>query len=60
VKKIINFVFEAKDELSKVSWPSKDEVTRFTVVTVVTLFIFSVFLWAVDIGLMAIVNFVMR
>lgn len=52
VRKAIAFVRESKDELKKVTWPTRDEVTSFTIVVVVTVLIVSIFLWFVDSGLM--------
>jgi len=60
VKKILDFFTGARDELRQVSWPGRDEVTRFTVVTVITVVVMSVFLWVVDSALMYIVKLVMR
>jgi preprotein translocase subunit SecE len=50
------FVSEAKDELRKVTWPSRDEVTSFTVVVVVTIVVISLFLWFIDSGLMILIK----
>jgi preprotein translocase subunit SecE len=52
VRKAIAFVRDSKDELKKVTWPTRDEVTSFTIVVVVTLLVISFFLWFVDSGLM--------
>jgi preprotein translocase subunit SecE len=60
VKKIIQFLTEARDELRKVTWPDREEVTSFTIVVVVTVVVVSVFLWAVDTGLMILIQTVMN
>lgn len=52
VRKAIAFVRESKDELKKVTWPTREEVTSFTVVVVVTVLVVSFFLWFIDSGLM--------
>ena len=52
VRKAMAFVREAKDELKKVTWPTREEVTSFTVVVVVTVLVVSLFLWFIDSGLM--------
>ena len=52
VREIIAYVRESKDELKKVTWPTREEVTSFTIVVVVTLLVVSFFLWFVDSGLM--------
>ena len=56
LRKAIQFTKEARDELRKVSWPDKDEVTNFTWVVIVVVFLISMFLWFVDSGLMVIVR----
>ncbi|HEU0179129.1 MAG TPA: preprotein translocase subunit SecE [Blastocatellia bacterium] len=38
-------------EMKKVSWPTRTEVINTTIITVVVVFFFSVFLWLSDIGL---------
>ena len=58
LKKIFAYVRESKEELRKVTWPTRDEVTSFTIVVVVTLIIISLFLWAVDSGLMILIRVV--
>ncbi len=46
--KPLQFLREARSELKKVSWPAREEVTSSTIVVVVTLIVFSLFLWGVD------------
>ena len=60
VKELIQFFKDSREELRKVTWPDRDEVTSFTVVVVVSLVVFSLFLWLVDSGLMAIIKAVMK
>lgn len=60
MNKVITFLKGAREELGKVTWPSRDEVTRFTFVTVVTVVVMSVFLWLVDSVLMKIIQVVMQ
>lgn len=59
IKNLINFVKEAKEELRKVTWPDRDEVTSFTIVVVITVIIISIFLWFVDTALMKLIKVVM-
>jgi preprotein translocase subunit SecE len=56
--KILTFIREARDELKKVTWPDRDEVTSFTIVVIVSVVIVSIFLWLVDKALMSIVQMV--
>ena len=58
--KIIQFVKESRDELKKVSWPEKDEVSALTMVVLITVIVTSLFLWLVDSALMKIVSLVMK
>lgn len=60
MKEIIQFIRESREELRKVTWPDRDEVTSFTIVVVVTLVFISLFLWVIDTGLMTIIKFVMK
>ncbi len=46
--KLFDFVRESRDELKKVTWPEKEEVSNLTIVVIVTLFIVSIFLGIVD------------
>ena len=60
IKNFIDYVRESWEELKKVTWPDKDEVTSFTVVVVIALIIFSTFLWLVDTGIMALIQVMMN
>ena len=60
MKKVVEFLKEAQAELKKVTWPSRREVSRFTFVTIVTVVIMAVFMWAVDSVLMQVVKLVMK
>lgn len=60
IRAILTYVRESKEELRKVTWPSRDEVTSFTIVVVVTVLIVSFFLWAVDSGLMYFIQAVIK
>ncbi len=60
MKKVVEFLKESQEELKKVSWPSRREVSRFTFVTIVTVAIMAIFMWAVDSALMQIVKLVMK
>ena len=45
---MINFFKEAWGELKKVKWPTRDEVSRSTVVVFVTVIIFTLFVLVAD------------
>jgi preprotein translocase subunit SecE len=53
---ILHFIREVRQELKKVAWPSRDELTTYTVVvfavtTVITLFVFGLD-WAFSKGIL--------
>ncbi len=58
--KTIQFVKESREELKKVTWPERDEVSALTMVVVITVIITALFLWFVDAVLMKIVSLVMK
>ncbi|TAL38887.1 MAG: preprotein translocase subunit SecE [Spirochaetes bacterium] len=58
MKKIIGYIKEAREELKKVTWPDRDEVTSFTMVVIVSVVVVSIFLWLVDSALMQIIKLV--
>jgi len=45
---IPRFLREVKSEMSKVSFPSRDEVVGTTIVVLVTSFVFAIYLWLAD------------
>ncbi len=47
-KRITIFFKEVRQELNKVIWPSRDEVTNYTVVVLITVTVVSTFLLALD------------
>ena len=57
--KIATFFNDVKLEMSKVSWPTKDELVGSTIVVLVSLAILSVFIGVCDLVLSKIVNIIM-
>lgn len=51
MKRIWQFLVEARAELRKATWPSWDDVTRSTLVVFATVVIFAVLISAVDGGI---------
>jgi preprotein translocase subunit SecE len=45
------FLTEARSELSRVTWPTRAEVTGTTIVVILTSMLFGLYLWLVDLGL---------
>jgi preprotein translocase subunit SecE len=60
IRELWAFVRDAKEELKKVTWPTRDEVTSFTIVVVVAILAISLFLWFVDSGLMFLIKLVVK
>lgn len=60
MKKFFQFLKDSREELRKVTWPDRDEVTSFTGVVLVTVVVVSVFLWLVDSALMTLIRMVMN
>lgn len=51
MQKIISFFKEVRTELTKVTWPTRDEIIGSTVVTIIVSIILSVFIGIVDFAL---------
>ncbi len=51
IKKVMQFVKEAKAELKKVSWPSRRELIESTMVVIVTVLAIAIFVGVIDLGL---------
>jgi preprotein translocase subunit SecE len=54
------FLSEVRNELKRVTWPSRKEVYATTIVVIVTSIFFGVYLFAVDYGVNSIVQWVFR
>jgi preprotein translocase subunit SecE len=59
IKQFVDYLKESREELRKVTWPDRDEVTSFTIVVVITVIMISLFLWFVDSALMKLIKVVM-
>ena len=60
LKRIKSFMSEVKVETKRVTWPNRKEVYGTTIVVLIAVFIFAIFLYIVDIGLQQIVTSVLR
>jgi preprotein translocase subunit SecE len=56
LKKLTNYVSEVNQEISKVSWPSKQELYGSTLVVVTLCAILSVFVFGIDMLLNKLLN----
>ena len=52
------FLTEVRNELKRVTWPSRKEVYATTIMVILTSIFFGVFLWVVDLALTAAVGWV--
>ncbi len=59
-KKPLNFLVEAREELKKVSWSSRQEVFGSTVVVIVITFLMTAFIGVVDLFLTKILTVIFR
>ncbi len=57
-RNLITFYGDVKTELRKVTWPSKKEVRGTTLVVIITVFFFGVYLFLVDMVLSRFVRYV--
>jgi preprotein translocase subunit SecE len=48
IRKVRQFISEVVVELKRTTWPSRKEVQGTTLVVIITVFVFAVFLFAVD------------
>ena len=52
-----NFFQNVVSEMKKVSWPTGQEVVRYTTTVVLTVVFFLVFFYVLDIGITALIDF---
>lgn len=55
----IQFIREAKNELFKVVWPSRQDVIRITIAVIVISLIVAAFLGGIDFGLSKLIQYVL-
>ena len=54
------FLTEVRNEMRRVTWPSRKEVYATTVVVILTSAFFGIYLWGMDIALSIAVNWIYR
>ena len=54
------FLSEVRNELKRVTWPSQKEVTATTIVVILTSAFFGIYLFALDFGLLRLVQWIFR
>lgn len=60
LKKTNKFFVDVTRELKRVSWPTKKELVRYTVVVVATVFFMAVFFAIVDLGISGLVRSILE
>jgi preprotein translocase subunit SecE len=60
IERLKNFLTDTKNELKKVTWPTKEELKEATRVVIVASFLLTVFIGAVDQVLSRIVKLIFR
>ncbi|GAB6071814.1 preprotein translocase subunit SecE [Venenivibrio stagnispumantis] len=60
IKEGINFLIEVKEELKKVTWPSKELVKNATIAVIVFTLLVSLYLWGLDIIFSKIITFLLE
>ncbi|MCK6255175.1 preprotein translocase subunit SecE [Fictibacillus sp. KIGAM418] len=53
------FLSDVKKEMKKVSWPKRDELIRYTTITLVTVVLMAIFFWAVDLGISKLIELIL-
>lgn len=56
MNKLVSFLVEVKTELSKVSWPSREELVGSTVIVCILVAVFAVILSGMDAGFSAFIK----
>lgn len=60
MKKLIRFLIESKQELSKVVWPTRSESVEMTVAVIVIVLAVSVYIGGIDFGLTKLLTFLLK
>lgn len=60
IKRTGKFFREVKSEMRKVTWPTKSDLTTYTIVVFVSVIIVSGFIWITDTILYKLISLVLR
>jgi len=58
ISRFREFWRETKSEMSKVTWPGRSEVVSTTIVVLIAVVFFGVFLWACDLAFYRAIDFI--
>ncbi|NAZ23256.1 MAG: preprotein translocase subunit SecE [Thermocrinis sp.] len=59
MERIKNFLRSVKQELDRVSWPSKDLAIKATISVIIFALVIGTYLWILDIVFVRIINFLL-
>ena len=54
------FLREVRNEMKRVTWPTRAEVYATTIVVILTSLFFGIYLWVLDLGVNAVVQWIFR
>lgn len=57
---IFNFLKEVREELAKVTWPSREQTIRYTILVILVAVVVGLFLGALDYVLTAVTAFLLK
>ncbi|CEG25239.1 preprotein translocase subunit SecE [Bacillus sp. B-jedd] len=60
MQRVTKFFREVSREMRKVSWPRREELTRYTITVITTVAIFAVFFAAIDMGISKLIRFILE
>ena len=58
IQRLVKFIKEVRNELKRVSWPSRDEIRGSTIVVIVIVLVLAVFIGLVDRALSFLVSLI--
>lgn len=57
---LLNFLKEVREELAKVTWPSREQTIRYTILVILVALVVGIFLGGLDYILTAVTAFVLN
>ncbi|HDJ29768.1 MAG TPA: preprotein translocase subunit SecE [Candidatus Acetothermia bacterium] len=60
VEKLKNYLQGVRNEVKRVSWPTRQEVISFTILVIILVFVLTLYIWGVDRIIEAILRVLVR
>ncbi|MEK7616498.1 MAG: preprotein translocase subunit SecE [Patescibacteria group bacterium] len=57
---VIDFLKEVREELTKVAWPSRDQIIRYTILVIIVAIVVGIFLGGLDYILTLVTAFILE